>query len=146
MSFNSVMGLIFLRNNVVWDVVILFKEGALRSNSVLWCTHFPIESLWKWTKVYYLTLKWCKMPLYLIPFQCEFFNIQKHPVRHIIWVCTFLYRDFFSSFLNLHDIQSKRRWLWLFHERKIPVWNVKTHLLLTSNDVMFQISHWKSIK
>ena len=30
--------------------------------------------------------------------------------------------------------------------RGIPVWNEQTYLLLTSNDVMFQISHWKSIK
>ena len=33
-----------------------------------------------------------------------------------------------------------------FDERKIPEWNVQTDLLLTSNDVMFKISHWKSIK
>ena len=38
--------------------------------------------------------------------------------------------EIFSSFLNLHDIQSKN-----------PVWNVQTHLLLTSNDVMFKILH-----
>ena len=56
-------------------------------------------------------------------------------------------RGIFSSFLSLHDIQSKRRWIRLFDEQKIPVWNAQTHLLLTSNDVvMFQIWHWKSIK
>ena len=26
-----------------------------------------------------------------------------------------------------------------FGERKIPVWNVQTHFLLTSNDAVFQI-------
>ena len=69
----------------------------------------------------------------------KFVNIQKHPMTsHVKHMGLYVFvRGIFSSFLNLHDIQWKR---------KIPVWNVQTHLLLTSNDVVFEISHWKSIK
>ena len=126
------------------------KRGSKVKFKVLWCTHFSIDRVLmklgkKIHKVSNLTLKWCKMPLYLIPFQCKFVNIQW---RHIsnIWGCSILYREFLvhswiSMIFNQNGIEVD-----ILTNEKFLYGMYRPILLLTSNDVMFLISHWKSIK
>ena len=99
-----------------WLRVINCWRRALRSNSVLCCTHFPIGRVLmkvdKYHKVSNLTLKWCKMSFYFILFQCEIWNMTSVDVNNK-WVCTSQHRNFLSVkksnstpfWLNIMEIQ-----------------------------------------
>ena len=72
----------------------------------------------KYHKFSNLTLKWCKMPFYLILFQCEIWNMTSLDV-HNKWVCTFP-----PEIFHLSNSQIQRRFYWISwrfrNEVKIP--------------------------
>ncbi len=66
--------------------------------------------------------------------QIQFCDVLFFPIARVV----IFVQEIMGSSLTL-----KRPWIWPFDCQQFSPWSVKTHLLLKSNDVMFQILLWK---